>query len=286
MAKLQRKAFGDADDVRVIPNGQLETYDLGDIRMGRSVLQPGWRWSESIKPMARTEWCESHHIGLCIAGACRITSREGAEIVITPGHFYEVPPGHDAEVISDEPYIVIDWNPSSAFAQAEGGGFRRVVATLLMTDIVGSTERAREIGDGLWRELLAEHNLLVRRVLDRFRGREVKTTGDGFLATFDGAERAIRAAQEIVRAVPEIGLQVRAAVHTGELELEGDDVRGLNVHIVSRILGLAGAGDVWVSWATRELLAGSAIGFTDRGLHQMKGLDNERRVYLVEDVPA
>jgi class 3 adenylate cyclase len=122
----------------------------------------------------------------------------------------------------------------------------------------------------------------VRERLDRFRGREVTTTGDGFVAVFDGAERAIRAAQEITRALPEMGIQARAAVHSGEIELEGSNVRGLTVHIAARIMALAGPGDVFASWATRELLSGSPITFVDRGLHELRGLSEARRVYLVE----
>ena len=179
MVKLQRRPFGEPDDVREIPHGHLETYDMGDIRIGRSVLQPGWRWSESIKPIARTELCEYHHIGLCVSGSAQIRMREGAELLIEAGQFYEVPPGHDAWVVGDEPWITIDWQPSTAFARTEGGGFDRVVATLLVTDIVDSTAHALELGDGRWRDLLARHDQTVRSVLDRFRGREVATTATG-----------------------------------------------------------------------------------------------------------
>jgi class 3 adenylate cyclase len=282
MVKLQRRPFGQPDDVREIPYGHLETYDMGDIRIGRSVLQPGWHWSESIKPIAQTELCEAHHIGLCVSGSARIRMREGAELLIEAGQFYEIPPGHDSWVVGDEPWITIDWEPSTAFARAEGGGFDRVVATLLVTDIVDSTARAVQLGDGPWRDLLARHNQAVRAVLDRFRGREIATTGDGFVAMFDGAERAIHAAQAIGRAVSGIGLEVRAAVHTGEVELEGGNVRGAAIHIAARIADLAEPGRVYASWATRELLAGSPISFIDRGLRELKGLSEGRRVYLVE----
>jgi class 3 adenylate cyclase len=282
MVKLQRRPFGEPDDVREIPHGHLETYDMGDIRMGRSILQPGWRWSESIKPIAQTELCEYHHIGLCVSGSARIRMREGAELLIEAGQFYEVPPGHDSWVVGDEPWITIDWEPSTAFARTEGGAFDRVVATLLVTDIVDSTARALELGDGRWRDLLARHDQAVRAVLDRFRGREVATTGDGFVVVFDGAERAIHAAQEIGQAASGIGLEVRAAVHTGEIELEGGNVRGAAMHIAARIVDLTEPGQVYVSWATRELLAGSPIAFTDRGLRELKGLSEPRRVYLVE----
>ena len=98
MVKLQRRPFGEPDDVREIPYGRLETYDMGEIRIGRSVLQPGWRWSESIKPIAQTELCEYHHIGLCVSGSARIRMREGAELLVEAGQFYEVPPGHAAQL--------------------------------------------------------------------------------------------------------------------------------------------------------------------------------------------
>jgi len=282
MAKLQRRPFGEPDSVREVPFGHLETYDMGEIRIGRSVLQPGWRWSESIKPISRTDLCEYHHIGVCLSGSMRIRMREGAELTVEAGQFYEIPAGHEAWVASDEPYENIEWQPSVAFGQAEGGDFDRIVATLLVTDIVDSTARALELGDGAWRDLLARHNQVVRGQLDRFRGREVTTTGDGFVAIFDGAERAIHAAQGIAQAASTIGLEVRAGVHTGEIELEGENVRGVGVHIATRIAGLAEPSEVYASWATRELLAGSSVGFTDRGLHALKGLSEERRVYLVE----
>jgi class 3 adenylate cyclase len=282
MVKLQRRPFGEPDNVREVPFGRLETYDMGEIRLGRSILQPGWRWSESIKPISRTELCEYHHIGVCLSGRLRIQTREGAELTIEAGQFYEVPAGHEAWVDGDEPYENIEWQPSVAFGEPEGGDFDRIVATLLVSDIVNSTARAVELGDGAWRDLLARHDREVRSQLDRFRGREVTTTGDGFVAVFDGAERAIRAAQAIVDGVSTIGLEVRAAVHTGEIELEGGNVRGVGVHIAARIAALAGPGEVFASWATRELLAGSPIGFTDRGLQSLKGLAEARRVYLVE----
>ena len=283
MVKLQRRPFGEPDNVRKVPFGRLEIYDLGDVRWARSILEPGWRWSESIKPIARIELCEDHHVGLSVSGSCHVAMRGGAELVVGPGQFYEIPPGHDSWVIGDEPWVTVTWQPSTAYARSEGGAFDRVVATLLVTDIVDSTARALELGDAAWRDLQARHDQAVRSLLDRFRGREVTTTGDGFIAIFDGAERAIRAAQEICRAARAMGIEVRTGVHTGEIELAGDNVRGVGVHIAARIANLAGPGEVYASWATRELLAGSAIGFTDRGEQSLKGLSEQRRVYLVED---
>jgi class 3 adenylate cyclase len=286
MAKLQRRPFGEPDDVREVPFGRLETYVMGDIRIGRSILEPGWRWSDSIKPIARTQWCEDPHVGITLSGRCKVVMREGAELLIEPGQFYEIPAGHDSWVDGDEPWVTITLQPSTAWVRSEGGGFDRVVGTLLVTDIVDSTARALELGDGAWRDVLARHDRLVRDQLERFHGREVTTTGDGFVALFDGAERAIRAAQAITTGAPRLGIEVRAGVHTGEIERDGDSVRGLGVNIAVRVTALAGPGEVYASWATRELLASSLIGFTDRGLQELKGLDEPRRVYLVDAADA
>ena len=141
----------------------------------------------------------------------------------------------------------------------------RVLATVLFTDIVGSTERASALGDRAWKELLERHHALVRHELSRFRGREINTAGDGFLATFDGPARAVRCAQAIVQAVQAIGMEVRAGVHTGEVELMGEDVGGIAVHIGARVAAMAAPSQVLVSGTVRDLVAGSGIEFEDRG---------------------
>jgi class 3 adenylate cyclase len=157
----------------------------------------------------------------------------------------------------------------------------RVLATVLFTDIVGSTEHASAIGDRAWKELLERHHALVREELSRYRGREIDTAGDGFLATFDGPARAVRCAVAIIRAMPDIGLEVRAGVHTGEVELMGTGVGGIAVHIGARVAGLAGAGEVLVSGTVRDLVAGSGIEFTDRGAASLKGVPGQWRLFSV-----
>jgi class 3 adenylate cyclase len=157
----------------------------------------------------------------------------------------------------------------------------RVLATVLFTDIVGSTARAAEIGDARWQSLLGEHHRVVRRQLERFGGREIDTAGDGFLATFDGPARAIRCAVAIRDGLSEIGLEVRAGLHTGEIELRGDDIAGLAVHIGARISALAGAGEVLVSSTVKDLVAGSGLTFEDRGSQVLKGVPGEWRVFAV-----
>jgi len=155
----------------------------------------------------------------------------------------------------------------------------RMLATVLFTDICGSTERAAELGDREWRELLERHDAVVRRQLDRHRGVEVKRTGDGFLATFDGPARAIRCARSIAEQVEPLGIAVRAGLHTGELERMNGDVGGLAVHIAARVMAEAGDGEVLASSTVKDLVVGSGIEFRDRGTHQLRGVPGEWRLY-------
>ncbi|HEX5762791.1 MAG TPA: adenylate/guanylate cyclase domain-containing protein [Solirubrobacterales bacterium] len=162
----------------------------------------------------------------------------------------------------------------------------RALATVLFTDVVGSTELAARLGDRRWRDLLERHDALVRRQLKVHRGREVKTMGDGFLATFDGPARAIRCACSIRDALAEIEIEVRAGIHTGEVELIGDDVGGMAVNIGARIGALAGPGEVLVSSTVRELVVGSGLEFEERGTHTLKGAPGEWRVFATGLSPA
>ena len=158
----------------------------------------------------------------------------------------------------------------------------RVLATVLFTDIVGSTEKAAALGDRRWRDLLDNHHATIRRNLARFRGREVKTTGDGFLATFDGPARGVRCACAIAEEIKPLGIEVRAGLHTGECEMTDDDVGGIAVHIGARVAALAGAGEVLVSSTVKDLVAGSGLRFGDRGSQSLKGVPGDWRIFAVE----
>jgi class 3 adenylate cyclase len=155
----------------------------------------------------------------------------------------------------------------------------RVLATVVFTDIVASTEHAARLGDAKWRELLAGHDSAVREELERFRGREVKSTGDGFLATFDGPGRALRCAAAIRDAVRALGVEVRVGMHTGEIELQGDDVGGIAVHIAQRVMAEAQPGEVVVSSTVKDLVAGSGILFDDRGVRDLRGVPDAWRLF-------
>jgi class 3 adenylate cyclase len=158
----------------------------------------------------------------------------------------------------------------------------RMLATVLFTDLVDSTSRAAALGDRRWHRLLEQHQEVVRRQLGRFRGREVKTTGDGFLATFDGPARAIRAADAIRAELAELGLEVRVGLHTGECELLGEDIGGIAVHLAARVLARAGAGEIWCSRTVKDLVAGAGFVFTDRGTHRLKGVLERWQLFAVE----
>ena len=150
---------------------------------------------------------------------------------------------------------------------------------MLFSDIVGSTAKAAELGDKDWKALLGRHDSAVRRQLQRFRGREVKTLGDGFLVTFDGPARAVRCAEGIIQDLKALGIEVRAGIHTGEIELIGDDIGGIAVHIASRIGAIAAPGEVVVSSTVKDLSAGSGIVFEDRGIHALKGVPDRWQLY-------
>jgi len=157
----------------------------------------------------------------------------------------------------------------------------RVLATVMFTDIVGATERAVALGDRRWRDLLDRHHAVVREQLSRFRGREIDTAGDGFLASFDGPARAVRCAGAIVREMRHLGLEIRAGLHTGECELLDDKLSGVAVHTGARVASLAVAGEVLVSGTVKDLVAGSRLTFEDRGVHTLKGLPGEWHLYAV-----
>jgi class 3 adenylate cyclase len=157
----------------------------------------------------------------------------------------------------------------------------RVLATVMFTDLVGSTQRAELLGDDRWRNLLEDHNELVRRQLQIFKGREIKTVGDGFLATFDSPARAIQCGRAIRDGVNRLGLDVRTGIHTGECEVVGPDIAGIAVHIASRVQSAAGAGEILVSSTVRELVAGSGLRFTDHGRHTLKGIEGDWQLFAV-----
>ena len=229
------------------------------------------------------------------------TIRVPTLVLVDSDAFYEVPPetgryiaskipgarviehssagGHHFHWYTRGDAIVEEVGRFLSAVREEEAAFDRVLATVLFTDIVGSTERAARLGDRRWRELIERHHTMVRALLARFRGVEIDTAGDGFFASFDGPARAVRCALAIVDALRPLGLEVRAGIHTGEVEMAAGKIAGLAVNIGARVAAKAAPSEVLVSQTVRDLVAGSGLGFADRGTHELKGIPGEWRVY-------
>jgi class 3 adenylate cyclase/pimeloyl-ACP methyl ester carboxylesterase len=229
----------------------------------------------SVLPTIRVPTLVVHRAGAREIGAAQ--GRYLAEHI--PGARYVELPGVDNFIWAGDQDATIDEIQAFITGVRPAPTPRRALVTVLFTDIVGSTRRAAEVGDRAWRRLLDEHAGVTRRLLDRFEGRQVKNVGDGVLATFDGPARAVRCAAAIRDGVAELGLDLRAGLHTGEIELQEDDIAGLAVHIGARICALATAGEILVSSTVRDLVVGSGLEFEDRGSHKLKGVPGEWRVF-------
>jgi class 3 adenylate cyclase len=275
------RSFANADDVIELETVRSEMITKGGMTVSHDIQQPGWRWSTHIRPLVGTEWCQVRHIGVVLHGRIRYLLEDGTEFEAGPLDLMDVPPGHDAWVVGDEPLETIAWTGARGWLAPLESLTERVLATVLFTDIVDSTGAALRLGDRAWADTLAAHEGRTRETLERFRGREVKMTGDGVLATFDGAARAVRCAVALRAGSHDLGLQIRVAVHTGEIEQAGSDIRGVAIHEASRILGVAGPDQILVSAVTAGLAADAGIRFEDLGEHELRGLIGPRRIYGV-----
>ncbi len=282
MARLQAKSLEKPDEVRSTPFGHVDIYNLDDLVIGRMVFDPGWHWMEHVRPIAGTTLCQYHHVGICISGRLANRLEDGTTNEIGPGMVYEIPPGHDGWVIGDVPFIAYDVAGVRSFARVDEQT-QRVLGAVLFTDIVDSTALAESMGPARWRELVGTHNERVQFELDRFRGRLVKTTGDGVLAMFDSSERAVRAA---------------ARLPGGEVNRHFDPGRGPYGRSRDRARRRAGAGGPcrragdggsrararsYVSATTRELVADSGFTFVDAGAHELKGVSGARQLYRLAE---
>jgi class 3 adenylate cyclase len=279
MGVIQRKNLGQPDETREPPFAHTSLVQVGTHTIGRGVMEPGWRFTTHMAPLMGTTLCPIHHLQLLQSGRMGVRMADGEELELVPGDITDIPPGHDAWVIGDEPAVLLD-----IAGNVEGMGLPvehdRILTTLLMTDIVDSTKTLERIGDQHWKQLLREHDRLTRMLIDRYRGTEVDTTGDGFLARFASAGSALRCAMAIRDALRSMGLEVRIGVHSGEVEQIGATITGLSINATARIMALAGASQILVSSATRTLADGGGLSFRDAGSHEMKGF--ERPIEVAE----
>jgi len=278
MGAIRRTSFHDPAGLRELPLLTVSLARIGSHTIGRGVVQPGWRWSQHLAPVMGTESCPVHHVQVLLSGHFAARMDDGEEVEFQPGDVMDIPPGHDAWVVGDEPAVLIDFAGNIDLLGLPRE-HERMVTTLLMTDIVDSTREAGRLGDAAWKQVLSDHNRLVRAQLLRFGGSEVNTTGDGFLATFRSAVVALRSAGAIVEALRDIGVEVRIGVHTGEVEPMGSDIGGVAVHAAARIMALAGPSEVFASAMTVGLAEGSGIAFASQGAREVKGLERPIEVY-------
>jgi class 3 adenylate cyclase len=279
--RLQRKGFGGPDEIRRFRNGLVEIVMLDEIAVSRFVFQPGWRWLDDVAPIAGTDSCQHRHVGYTISGRLTVRMNDGTTVGIGPGDAYEIPPGHLAWVEGDVPWESVEFTSGHAFAKSPDDLGERVLATIVFSDICDSTVLLERIGDAEWARVVREHNERIRTVIDRFRGRELATLGDGFLALFDGAAKAVMAAAAMHPAVADLGIHVRAGVHTGEVAIVGGQARGVAVHAAARVAALAAPGEVLASGTTHDLLDGSGLSFEFRGAYELKGLSGARPIFAV-----
>jgi hypothetical protein len=274
MGVISTKSIDRPDEIVSGPRVAKRIVTVGKTVIARIECQPGWRWSKDIKPTAKTASCQHYHQGIVLSGRIHVASDEGGERIIGPGDAFDILPGHDAWILGDESCVMIEFQGARDWRKPPQSG-ERVLATLMVTDIVGSTAAAARLGDAAWKALLARHYDSVRRELGSFRGIEVDTSGDGFLAMFDGAARAVRCTASIREAAKQDGIEVRAGVHSGEVERHGEHLRGVAVHIAARIAALA---------QPSEILA-EHLGFEEftRNAHPLSSSQDARRR---DSVPA
>ncbi len=229
-----------------------------------------------MQPLVGGDWCESHHIGVALAGHAGYLLRDGTTFEVGPNDVFDIPPGHDSWTIGTEPAVSIEWSGLRTWVSSSATFGDRVLTTLLMADLVGSTTKLSAIGDAAWRELLTRFLTASGELIAQRRGRLVNTTGDGVLATFDSPGNALRCASDLRQTAHTLRLAIRAGVNTGEVELAGTDVRGLAVHEVARIMAAAAPDEVLVAQITRGLTEPAGAQFGQPSEHVLKGLDGPR----------
>jgi class 3 adenylate cyclase len=226
-------------------------------------------------------------VGFTISGRWGVELKDGRRLEFRPGDVFDIPPGHDSWTIGEEPCVTLNWAGLRTFFASKALLPERFLATILFTDIVGSTAKVAELGDTAWAEQLAHLEQTIRGELEQAHGREVGSTGDGVLAIFDGPAVAIRCAGRIRSTVNRLGLQIRAGIHIGEVESSGSDIRGVAVHEAARVMAAANADEILVSETTRALSLASGLEFADHGEHHLKGLDGPRRLHAyLEAAPS
>jgi class 3 adenylate cyclase len=274
-----RRSFDAPDELVEFGGVTEQLISIGGLTVSRSVQPVGWRWRDHFQPLVGGDWCQAHHVGITLEGRQGILLQDGTELEYGPGDLYDIPPGHDGWTIGDEPCVLLEWSGMRRWVG--GATAHRVLASLLFTDIVDSTGTAARLGDAQWHDLLSLHYHQAGEAIERFGGRRITTTGDGVLASFEAAAAAVRCAVAIREAADRQDLKLRLGVHVGEVELAGEDVRGVAVHEASRVMAASGPGEILVSESVRLLCQAGDLAFEDAGEHELKGVPDRWRLYRV-----
>ncbi|HUG47927.1 MAG TPA: adenylate/guanylate cyclase domain-containing protein [Candidatus Limnocylindria bacterium] len=280
------RRFSSADEVIEFGPTRSEMISVGGLILSHDIQKPGWRWSTHVKPVVGTDSCQVRHLGLVLRGRLHVALDDGTEFEVGPLDVMDLPVGHDAWVVGDEPFETFAWSGGKTWLAPATTLGERILATLLMTDVVDSTGMARRLGDRAWSDVLADHQFQTREIVARYRGRVVDFAGDGVLTVFDGAARAIRCSLALSEAAGHAGLAIRAAVHIGEVEVAEKTLHGIAIHEASRILGLAAPSEVLVSEITASLARDAGVDLEDRGEHQLRGLPGTYRLFAVSPSAA
>ncbi|MGH8958185.1 MAG: adenylate/guanylate cyclase domain-containing protein [Acidimicrobiia bacterium] len=283
MSSKFTSSFEEPDEVVELELVRSELVYLEGLSVSRTVHQPGWRWSKHVRPHVGGDWCQTRHVGLAVSGAVHVVLHTGDEFDLREGMVADVPPGHDAWVIGDILYVDITWTGARTWLPITDPGTDRVLATILFTDIVESTSLARSMGDDHWADFIATFDARVRESLAGCGGREIRTTGDGILAIFTGAGRAVSCAQALRPLAHTLGVRLRLALHAGEIDLVGRDIRGIAVHEAARILAAAHPDEILVSATVQGLLSSGDFAWRDRGWHEMKGFAESRQLFALDN---
>lgn len=273
------RSFASPDDVIEDPLVVEQVVRLASMTVGRYTIQPGWRWSTHVRPRVGTEWCEARHLGVCVGGRFGVRLASGEQYSIESGQVFVIPSGHDIWVEGEQSGETIEWAGALAWHPGPEGLRDRLLATLLMSDIVDSTPTAGRLGGTRWKNLLRMHDETTVDVVNRFHGRVIKGTGDGALCLFQSARNAVLAGIALIEAVRPLGIRVRVGVHTGEVEMTADDIHGLPVHELARIAGVADPDEVLVSETTVILTGTGTATFESRGEHHLKGFTEPQNLY-------
>lgn len=284
MSRSLVRSFSSPDEHREFSSGVLDLITVGALTFGQETLEPGWRWSKDVRPLAGTDRCEFHHVGFQISGRWVCEDRDGTQVEVGPGEIFDTPPGHDAWVIGDESCVTIDFQGIADWATR--GSSARILTSVLFADVVDSTALIDKIGDGAWRRLQAQFFENVQIVLSTQNGSLVDTAGDGILARFDSPVAAVRAAAALLLAAERIDLQLRAAVHTGEVEQTSNGLSGMAVHVGARVLAHARPREVLVTSSTRDLTLDAGIDYEERGAVELKGVPGARTLYALRATPG